>query len=149
MSENPSLSRRALLGRNRLKSYNHPARYVRHADHAGRIDEYPIEPYKDSLWTLVPGLTDGSGVSFQSVNYPTRYLRHYNYTLQRDAHDGTSRFAADATFSRTAGLADASWISFQSYNNPTRYLRHSNHVLRIDPISTTTDRQDATFRVGY
>ncbi|MGW2520199.1 glycoside hydrolase family 43 protein [Streptomyces sp. NPDC001617] len=134
---------------NRLKSYNFPARYVRHSDYVGRIDTYPIEPYKDSLWTLVPGLADSSGVSFRSVNYPTRYLRHYNYALQLDVNDGTSTFAADATFYRTPGLADASWASFRSYNYPTRYIRHSNYVLRIDPISTTTDRQDATFRVGY
>ncbi|MFF1301471.1 AbfB domain-containing protein, partial [Streptomyces sp. NPDC058307] len=29
------------------------------------------------------------------------------------------------------------------------YIRHSNYVLRIDPVSTTTEKQDATFRVGY
>ena len=134
---------------NRLKSYNYPARYVRHSDYAGRIDEYPVEPYKDSLWTLVPGLADSSGVSFRSVNYPDRYLRHYNYALRLDVNDGTSTFAGDATFYRTAGLADASWASFRSYNNPTRYIRHSNYVLRIDPVSTTTEKQDATFRVGF
>ncbi|MFG2651323.1 glycoside hydrolase family 43 protein [Streptomyces sp. NPDC048436] len=134
---------------NRLKSFNFPARYVRHSDLAGRIDEYPIEPYKDSLWTLVPGLADSSGVSLRSVNYPTRYLRHYNYQLQLEVNDGTSTFADDATFYRTAGLADASWASFRSYNNPIRYIRHSNYALRIDPISTTTDKQDATFHVGY
>jgi hypothetical protein len=134
---------------NRLKSYNFPARYVRHSNYAGRIDEYPIEPYKDSQWALVPGLADSSGVSFRSVSHPTRYLRHYDYALRLDVNDGTSTFAGDATFYRTAGLADASWASFRSYNNPTRYLRHANYVLRIDPVSTATDRQDATFRIGY
>jgi hypothetical protein len=134
---------------NRLKSYNFPARYVRHANYVARIDEYPFDLYTDSEWKLVPGLADSAGVSFQSVNYPTRYLRHYNYALQLDVNDGTSTFAGDATFYRTAGLADSSWASFRSYNNPTRYIRHSNYVLRIDPISTTTEKQDATFRVGY
>jgi len=134
---------------NRLKSYNYPARYVRHAGFVGRIDEYPFDLYTDSEWKLVPGLADTAGVSFQSVNYPTRYLRHYNYALQLDVNDGTSTFAGDATFYRTAGLADSSWSSFRSYNNPTRYIRHSNYVLRIDPVSTATERQDATFRVGY
>ncbi|OQD57470.1 alpha-L-arabinofuranosidase [Streptomyces phaeoluteigriseus] len=134
---------------NRLKSYNFPARYVRHANYIGRVDEYPIDPPSDSQWKLVPGLADPTGVSFQSVKFPTRYLRHYNYQLQLDVNDGTSTFSADATFHRTAGLADASWASFRSYNYPTRYLRHSNNVLRIDPVSTTTERQDATFRVGY
>ncbi|WP_330288828.1 glycoside hydrolase family 43 protein [Streptomyces sp. NBC_00576] len=134
---------------NRLKSYNFPARYVRHANYVARIDEYPFDLYTDSEWKLVPGLADSAGVSFQSVNYPTRYLRHYNYALQLDVNDGTSTFAGDATFYRTAGLADSSWASFRSYNNPTRYIRHSNYVLRIDPISTATEQQDATFRVGY
>ncbi|MER5215193.1 glycoside hydrolase family 43 protein [Streptomyces sp. NPDC002838] len=134
---------------NRLKSYNFPARYVRHSNYAGRIDEYPFDPYTDSQWKLVPGLADSSGVSFQSVNFPTRYLRHYNYELRLDANDGTSTFAADATFHRVAGLADSSWSSFRSYNNPTRYIRHANFALRIDPISTSTERQDATFHVGY
>ncbi|MEU5276298.1 glycoside hydrolase family 43 protein [Streptomyces asoensis] len=134
---------------NRLKSYNYPDRYVRHANYVGRIDTYPFDLYTDSQWKLVPGLADSSGVSFQSVNYPTRYLRHYNYQLQLDVNDGTSAFAGDATFTRTAGLADAAWSSFRSYNNPTRYIRHSNYVLRIDPVSTATEKQDATFSVGY
>jgi hypothetical protein len=50
------------------------------------------------------------------------------------------------------GLADPAGVSFQSVNFPTRYLRHNNSVLRIDPItsgSSTVDKQDATFRVGY
>ncbi|MGA5037391.1 glycoside hydrolase family 43 protein [Streptomyces capoamus] len=136
-------------GWNRLKSYNYPARYVRHSDYTGRIDAYPFDPYTDSLWQLVPGLADSAGVSFRSVSHPTRYLRHYDYRIRLDVDDGTPAFAADATFSRTAGLADASWSSFRSYNNPGRYLRHFDYVLRIDPITTATDRQDATFRVGY
>lgn len=134
---------------NRLKSYNFPSRYVRHSNYVGRIDEYPFDPFTDSQWKLVPGLADSSGVSFQSVSHPTRYLRHYNYELRLDVNDGTSTFAADATFTRVAGLADSTWSSFRSYNNPTRYIRHSNYVLRIDPVSTATERADATFRVGY
>lgn len=134
---------------NRLKSYNYPDRYWRHADYVGRIDVYAFDPYTDSQWKLVPGLADSAGVSFQSVNYPTRYLRHYNYQLQLDVNDGTTKYAQDATFYRTAGLADSSWASFRSYNYPDRYIRHSDYVLRIDTISTTTDKSDATFYVGY
>ncbi|MET9813475.1 MULTISPECIES: glycoside hydrolase family 43 protein [unclassified Streptomyces] len=134
---------------NRLKSYNHPDRYVRHAGFAGRIDPYPLDPYADSQWKLVPGLADASGVSFQSVNYPDRYLRHYSYALRLDVNDGTSVFAQDATFHKVAGLADPAWTSFRSHNHPTRYLRHSGYALRIDPVATATDRADATFRIGY
>lgn len=131
----------------RLKSSNFPDRYVRHADNVGRLDAYPFDPYQDQMWRMVAGLADSAGVSFQSVNYPDRYLRHYNYAIRLDASDGTATFRGDATFYRVAGLADSAWSSFRSHNNADRYLRHSGYLLRIDPISTATDRQDATFRV--
>ena len=134
----------------RLKSSNFPDRFVRHADNIGRIDTYPMEPYQDQLWRMVPGLADPAGVSFQSVNFPTRYLRHSNYQVRLDVNDNTAVFRADATFYRVAGLADGTWSSFRSYNFPDRYLRHANYLLRIDPLtagSPATDRQDATFRV--
>ena len=137
---------------NRLKSYNVPDRYVRHADGVGRVDAYPFDPYQDQLWTLVPGLADPAGVSLRSVNYPDRYLRHANYALVLNANDGTSAFQADATFHRVAGWADAGWTSLRSHNFPDRYVRHSGYVLRIDPItgsSSGTDKQDATFHIGY
>lgn len=136
----------------RIKSYNYPDRYVRHANSVGRIDAYPFDPYQDQQWTLVPGLADAAGVSFRSVNYPDRYLRHSNYAMVLNANDGTSGFAADATFYRAAGWADPGWTSFRSYNYPDRYLRHYAYVLRIDPItsaSAAADKQDATFQVGY
>ncbi|GAA1031955.1 hypothetical protein GCM10009557_28850 [Virgisporangium ochraceum] len=60
-------------------------------------------------------------------NFPGRFLRHVNYEV--------------------AGLSDPTWSSFRSYNLPDRYLRHSGYVLRVDPVSTATDREDATFRV--
>ena len=137
---------------NRVKSYNFPERYARHANFVGRIDAYPFDPYPDQQWRIVPGLADPAGVSFQSVNFPTRYLRHANSALVLDVNDNTATFRADATFYRVAGFADAGWSSFRSYNNPTRYLRHYGFALRIDPISTsssTLDRQDATFRIVY
>ncbi|GIJ43258.1 hypothetical protein Val02_01440 [Virgisporangium aliadipatigenens] len=137
---------------NRLKSYNFPDRYVRHADNVARIDVYPFDPYQDQQWRLEPGLADPAGVSFRSVNFPNMYLRHADYALVLATNDGTTQFRADATFYRTAGFADSSWTSFRSYNVADRYIRHSGYVLRIDPItsgSTATDRQDATFKVTY
>lgn len=123
---------------------------MRHADDIGRIDPYPMEPPADQQWRLRAGLADASGASFESVNPPGRFLRHSGYAMRLDANDGTSQFAADATFHRVAGLADGAWSSFRSHNFPDRYLRHSGYVLRIDPIaggSSATDRQDATFKV--
>jgi hypothetical protein len=145
------VARWGLPGWVRLKSYNFPDRYVRHAGDLGRIDAYPFDPHQDQLWRMVAGLADASGVSFESVNYPGRYLRHSNYAIRLDANDGTATFRADATFLRGAGLADSTWSSFRSFNFPDRYLRHSDYVLRIDPLSSSSsasDRQDATFRVS-
>lgn len=137
---------------NRIKSYNFPDHLIRHAGNAARIDPYPFDPYQDAMWQLVPGLASSAGISFRSVNYPDRYLRHVGYAVTLAANDGSSTFAADATFHRVAGLADSTWASFRSHNFPDRHLRHSGYALRIDPISTgsaAADRQDATFRIGY
>jgi non-reducing end alpha-L-arabinofuranosidase len=144
---NALVSRWGLPNWTRLKSSNFPDRYVRHADYVARLDAYPFDPYQDQLWRMVPGLADPAGVSFESVNFPGRYLRHSNYAIRLDAGDNTAGFRADATFHRVAGLADSAWSSFRSHNFPDRYLRHSGYLLRIDPISTATDRADATFRM--
>jgi hypothetical protein len=136
----------------RLKSYNLPDRYVRHAGLVARIDAFPMEPPADQQWRLVPGLADPAKTSFESVNYPGRYLRHVNHEIRLATDDGTSPFAQDATFQRVAGLADASWSSFRSHNLPDRYLRHSGYVLRLDPLgsgSSQADREDATYQVTY
>ncbi|GAA1618757.1 family 43 glycosylhydrolase [Actinoplanes couchii] len=130
----------------RLQSYNFPDRYVRHADLDARIDP-AVNPLADSQWRLVPGLANSSGyVSFESVNYPGYFLRHSNYDFALVKNDGSTTFAADATFREVAGLADAGAKSYQSYNHPDRYVRHSNYLLRLDPITTATGRADATFR---
>lgn len=136
----------------RIKSYNHPDRFWRHDDSGGRIDSYPFDPYLDSEWTIVPGLADSAGVSFQSVNRPTMYLRRSSDQLVLAADDATTTFAQDATFHPVSGLADSTWTSYRSYDDPTRHIRHADHVLRLDVItssSASTDRQDATFRVGF
>jgi hypothetical protein len=121
---------------------------VRHVDNDVRIDP-DVSPAADSQWRIVPGLANASSgyVSFESVNFPGYYLRHYDYDLSLARNEGTSQYAADATFRRVAGLADSGAVSFQSYNFTDRYLRHADYVLRIDPIGTATERADATFRI--
>ncbi|MGJ6968463.1 glycoside hydrolase family 43 protein [Streptosporangium sp. G11] len=132
---------------NRIQSYTHQTRYVRHSNLDVRIDAN-VSPAQDAQFRLVPGLANGSGyVSFASVNYPGYYLRHYGFDFVLAPDDGTATFAADATFRQVAGLASTSWTSFQSYNYPDRYIRHSNYLLRLDPISDAQGRGDATFRV--
>ncbi|HEX2143922.1 MAG TPA: glycoside hydrolase family 43 protein [Glycomyces sp.] len=131
---------------NRLQSYNFQDRYVRHANLDVRIDA-GVSPAQDAQFRLVPGLASSSAVSFESVNFPGHFLRHINYDFVLAPRESGGTFNADATFNRVAGLADGSWNSFSSYNFPTRYIRHYGYVLRLDPISTATDRADATFRV--
>jgi hypothetical protein len=132
---------------NRIQSYNFQDRYVRHSNLDVRIDPN-VSPAQDAQFRVRPGLAGASGtVSFESVNYPGYYLRHYNYDLVLAPTDGSTTFAADATFRPVAGLANASWTSYQSYNFPDRYLRHYGYLLRIDPVTTTQERADATFRL--
>jgi hypothetical protein len=131
---------------NRLQSYNFQDRYVRHTNFDVRIDPDVILA-DDAQFRLRPGLAGTGTVSFESVNFPGYFLRHANYDFQLVHNDGSSQFAVDATFRQVAGLADASWSSFQSYNHPDRYIRHYGYALRLDPITTTTGRSDATFRL--
>jgi hypothetical protein len=131
---------------NRLQSYNHQDRYVRHVNYDVRLDA-SISPAADAQFRLVPGLADSAGVSFEAANVPGYYLRHYNYDFRLDPNYGSSTFKADATFHRVAGLADSSWASFRSHTHPDRYLRHYDYLLKLDPISTATGRADATFRI--
>ncbi|WP_406164084.1 glycoside hydrolase family 43 protein [Streptomyces sp. NBC_00882] len=131
---------------NRLQSYNFQDRYVRHTDMDVRIDPN-VSPADDSQFRLRTGLAGSGTVSFESVNFPGYFLRHRNYDFELVYNDGTTQFAADATFRKVAGLADASWSSFESYNHPGRYIRHYAYQLRLDPITTTLGRGDATFRV--
>ena len=71
------------------------------------------------------GLAKNPCVSFESKNYPGDYLRHSNFTLYRQPDDGSSLFAADATFCPVAGM-NGQGNSFPSDNYPARYIRHYN-----------------------
>lgn len=129
----------------RFESYNLAGQFIRHYDYAGRV-EANITVIDDSRFIERPGLADPNEVSYESVNYPGYYLKHHAYKIVLKKYDGSSLFRADATFKKVAGLADASAVSLQSYNFPTRYIRHYSNELRIDPISSTQEKQDATFK---
>lgn len=133
----------------RLKSYNFPGHFVRHANFEAGIAEQPSEPHLDSVWRLTPGLAGADGVSFESVSFPGHYLRHQGFQVKLLRDDGTAQFARDATFRREPGLADPNWSSFRSVNHPARHLRHVNFALRLDEAASAGDRADATFRIGY
>ncbi|HEX3029223.1 MAG TPA: AbfB domain-containing protein [Clostridia bacterium] len=129
----------------RFEAYNYPGYYMRHYDYKGKLESFVI-PVEDSQFRLVQGLADPSCVSFESVNYPGYYFRHYDYKIELQKNDGSAAFKQDATFRKVPGLADSNYVSFQSYNFPTRYLRHYDYKLQIDPISSNTDKADATFK---
>ncbi len=129
-----------------LESYNYSSYFICHNDFLGKLAT-GLTTIGDSEFRIVPGLADSSAVSLESVNYPGYYFRHSNYILKLQQPDGTSTFNQDATFYMVSGLADSSYISFKSYNYPTRYIRHYNYGLRIDPVSTSLEKQDATFKL--
>ncbi|MCO6006899.1 alpha-L-arabinofuranosidase B [Actinoallomurus purpureus] len=84
----------------------------------------------DATWIVHGGLANSSCVSFESKNYPGDYLRHQNYQVYRQHNDGSSLFAADATFCPQAGKSGQG-TSLASYNYPDRYIRHYNNTVYI------------------
>lgn len=130
----------------RLRSHNHPDRYIRHWEYRARI-EPNVTNLADSQFRIVPGLAGGETVSLESTNFPGYYLRHRNYEMWVERNDGSALFRADASFHRRAGLADAAGVSFESTNFPGRFIRHNQYDLNLQPVSTATDRADATYHL--
>jgi hypothetical protein len=77
----------------------------------------------DSTWIVRPGLANSNCVSLESANASGSYLRHYAFQLHLQPNDGTSQFAADATFCPQPGNSGTGY-SLPSLNFPSKYLRH-------------------------
>ncbi|GAA4629538.1 alpha-L-arabinofuranosidase B [Actinoallomurus vinaceus] len=108
----------------------------------------------DATWIVHSGLASSSCVSFESKNYPGDYLRHQNFQVYRQHNDGSSLFAADATFCPQTGKSGQG-TSLASYNYPDRFLRHYNNTVYVasnggshdfDSSSSWTD--DVSWAVG-
>ncbi|MDL4820759.1 alpha-L-arabinofuranosidase B [Actinomadura sp. OS1-43] len=97
----------------------------------------------DATWIVHSGLASGSCVSFESRNYPGDYLRHQNFHLYRQHNDGSSLFAADATFCPQTGKSGQG-TSFASYNYPSRFLRHYNSTVYIASDGGSNDLDSST-----
>jgi hypothetical protein len=69
--------------------------------------------------------------------------------LWAQPNDGSTLFAADATFCARASLVgDGAFRSFESKNLPNYYLRHAGGRLRIDPFAdNAVYRADASWRI--
>ena len=83
------------------------------------------------------------------MNYPGYYLRSVAEHVILAKNDGSGKFRTKATFMKVPGLADSSWSSFQSLASPDLYLRHARYFLRVESVNTPSDKEDATFRIGY
>ncbi|WP_329461406.1 alpha-L-arabinofuranosidase B [Streptomyces sp. NBC_01431] len=77
----------------------------------------------DATWIVRSGLANSNCVSFEAANAPGRYLRHYAFELHLNPSDGTTQFAADATFCPQPGNSGTGY-SLQSLNYPAKYIRH-------------------------
>jgi GH43 family beta-xylosidase len=128
----------------RLRVAGYPDRYVRHWSFRARIDA-GVTNLADSQFRIVTGLAGSGTVSLESTNFPGYYLRHRNHEMWVERSDGSTLFRNDASFFRRAGLSDAAGVSFESFNFAGRYIRQSSFLLYSQPVSTATDRTDATF----
>ena len=77
----------------------------------------------DATWIVRAGLANSNCISFESANASGSYLRHYAFELYLNPNDGTSQFAADATFCPQSGNSGTGY-SLQSFNYPAKYIRH-------------------------
>ncbi len=128
----------------RFESYNYHGRFIRHQSFIGHISDN-VTPFDDSVFKMVPGLSDKNCISFESKNFPGYYLRHKNFKIILEKCDDSTDFKECATFKKVSGFADKNSVSFQSYNYPKRYIRHKDFFLQIDEISSDLDKKDATF----
>ncbi|GIJ46032.1 hypothetical protein Val02_29180 [Virgisporangium aliadipatigenens] len=129
----------------RLRSSNHPDRFVRHWEYRARV-EADVTNLADSQFRVVTGLSGSGTVSLESTNFPGYYLRHRNFEVWVEKSDGSAAFRADASFYRRAGLADSSGVSLESANYAGRYVRHvSGSLLYVQAVSDAAGRADATF----
>lgn len=128
-----------------LSLYNNSNYYIRHYNYEAVLNSN-VSPVEDMQFRVVPGLADSNSVSFESVNFPGYYLRHYDYKLYVNQNDDSAVFAKDATFKRVRGLGNSNGYSYQSNNFPSKYIMVDNNVLYIKDVSTTADKNNATFR---
>ncbi|MDR6322247.1 AbfB domain-containing protein [Actinoplanes couchii] len=110
-----------------VATWGYTDRYLRHADSLGWTEVVNSGSSAllkaDATFTLRRGLADNSCYTFESVNYPGQYLRHAAGRIRLASNDGSSLFAADATFCARPGLSGTG-VTFESLNFPGSFLRH-------------------------
>ncbi|MBM7570687.1 AbfB domain-containing protein [Aquibacillus albus] len=134
---------------NRIKSFQNPDYYVTSEDGFAKLESYPFDPYEHSQWKLVEGLADSDAVSFESIAYPNYYLKAYNFVLRLEKLDGSEEFKQEATFKKINGLSGVGGTSFISYKHPHKYIKQDGAFLRVSEVTTDTEKQAATFDIGW
>ncbi|MEE1782589.1 alpha-L-arabinofuranosidase B [Streptomyces sp. SP17BM10] len=103
--------------------------YLRHDDADTKVvisavsTSSPATDKADATWIVRAGLANGACLSFESANESGAYLRHYAFELHLDPDDGSTQFAADATFCPQPGNSGTGY-SLRSFNYPAKYIRH-------------------------
>jgi hypothetical protein len=108
------------------------------------------EPDSSSQFYIVPGLAEPAAVSIRSISLPGYYLRHEGNLVVFAASDGSTTFAADATWRIIPGLADESWQSLEAYSRPGHVIGQQFGVVALVPVTDSMSqrmREDATFRI--
>ena len=128
-----------------ISPLSQPEQSLRHSRFRLRLDE-DVTPVNDGRWVLVAGLDGGRDtISFRSVDFPDRYLHAAANGVDVLPSDGTPAFAAQVSFVRVPGLASAEGVSLRLSASPERYLKADSTGVTVGPVSSSADRQSATF----
>ncbi|WP_308163609.1 AbfB domain-containing protein [Micromonospora sp. WMMB482] len=86
-------------------------------------------------------------MSLESTNFPGYFLRHRDFALYVERDDGSTLFDGDASFHRRSGLAAIAGLSLESQNFPAGTVRHRDGLLHLETVSSSADRDSATFHL--
>ncbi|MEU6405123.1 ricin-type beta-trefoil lectin domain protein [Streptomyces sp. NPDC046985] len=103
---------------------------------------------QDATFIVRPGLANNACYTFESYNYPGDFLHQTNSRVGKDQNDGTSTFAADATFCAARGNT-GSGASLLSWSQPGKFLRNSTGQVWISQEGGGTSPTPQDNRNGY
>jgi hypothetical protein len=122
-----------------------------HIRHGGPFATLASDDGASAHWRVVSGLSDPSGVSFESRDDPGRYLRHSSFRIWSDKNDGSDLFKSDATFRYVSPFVGSSSFScgLEATNYRGLFLRRDGDVIRLAPFTDSAEfRSDATWWLG-
>jgi GH43 family beta-xylosidase len=98
-----------------------------------------------SQFRLRDGLAGKGTTSFEALDAPGRFLRATAGGASLAANDGSSAFAAQASFIRRPGLAGRRGTSWEAVATRHAYLSHDGDTVRLATIDGHGARASATF----